>query len=71
MRVGWSKTWQILSAICLGEKKSTNKPFSPSWITSATGGVSEPITKQPVDMDSIIDQDNTNGRVKYTWAEDA
>ena len=34
-------------AIFRGEKKSTVKPLTPSFITSRTGGVAEPTTTQP------------------------
>ena len=38
-----------------------SRPFSPSRITSSTGGVREPTTRQPADIASSSDQDSTNG----------
>ncbi len=41
-------------------KNGTRMPFWPS-ITSRTGGVSDPITKHPVLMASIIYHERTKG----------
>ena len=50
-----------LAAMSSAEKKSHSKPFSPSRITSSTGGVREPTTRHPADIASSSDQDSTNG----------
>jgi hypothetical protein len=49
------------AAISPGQKKSVSRPFSPSRITSSTGGVREPMTTQPADIASSIDHESTNG----------
>jgi len=46
------------------EKKSVNKPFSRSRITSSTGSVREATTRQPADIASSNDQESTNGYVR-------
>jgi len=59
-----AKAWSTVAAICSVEKKSTSRPFSPSRITSSTGGVREATTRQPADIASSSDQDRTKGYVR-------
>jgi hypothetical protein len=42
-------------------KKSTSLPFTPSAMTSSTGGVREPTTRQPALIASSIDHDRKSG----------
>ncbi len=42
-------------------KNGTSSPLSPCRITSRTGAVSDPTTRQPALSASISDQDRTNG----------
>jgi hypothetical protein len=61
---GSDKARTTAAAMASGEKKSTSRPFTPSWITSCTGAVAEPTTKQPQLIASSIDQDRTKGYVR-------